>query len=236
MSRGARSGSELRGLPLDQIRADFDRIAQVSEEGWNHSAHYYPELLRLLPVRIERALEVGCGIGDFTRQLSPRVSELVAIDLSPEMIRIARQRSAGLGQVRYEVADVMTWSAPGHGFDAVVAIATLHHLPYEAALARLASLVRPGGMLVVLEVWRSGTLADTMLSAAALPLSRVLRVVHGGPWVPSREARAAWAQHDRHDHVPTPAELRQVAARVLPEARTRRHGFWRFSIVWRRPA
>ena len=236
MSGSAGSGTGLRGLPLDQVRADFDLIARVSEEGWNHSSHYYPELLRLLPARIERALEVGCGIGDFTRRLSPRVRELVAIDLSPEMIRIARERSAGFTNLRYQVADLMTWNAPEDGFDAVISIATLHHLPYQAALTRVASLVRPGGMLVVLEVWDRGTPVERMLSAAALPLSRALRIAHGGRLRPSRECRAAWAQHDRHDHVPTVAELRQVTARALPDARTRRHWLWRFSIVWKRPA
>src|SRR4051812_31512007 len=75
------------------IRSDFDRIALLPETGWNHNAHYHARLLNHIPRRCRRILEIGCGTGEFSRLLAARAESVLAIDLSPQMIRLARERS-----------------------------------------------------------------------------------------------------------------------------------------------
>jgi len=59
---------------------------------------------------------------------------------------VARARAVVPANVRVHQADVLTWEPPS-GYDAVVSVAALHHLPREPALERLASFLRPGGVL-----------------------------------------------------------------------------------------
>jgi hypothetical protein len=52
------------------VQEDFDRIALVSGEDWDHNRHYYAYLLSHVPEGCGSALEIGCGTGSFTRLLA----------------------------------------------------------------------------------------------------------------------------------------------------------------------
>src|SRR5262245_20874000 len=89
-----------------EIQRDFDRIALAEGvEGWNHNNHYHDFLLRHTPPHLTRALEVGCGKGEFARLLAQRSEQVLGIDLSPEMLRIARLSSAQFPNIEYLQAD-----------------------------------------------------------------------------------------------------------------------------------
>jgi 2-polyprenyl-3-methyl-5-hydroxy-6-metoxy-1,4-benzoquinol methylase len=83
-------------LIMSTIQKDFDRIALVSPDGSTQNNHYHNFLLRQLPDDCQNALEVGCGKGEFSRRLAERSQRVLALDLSPEMIRIAREQSTHL--------------------------------------------------------------------------------------------------------------------------------------------
>ena len=90
-------------------------------------------------------LEVGCGWGESAARIASELgARVVAVDLSPRMVELARARGldARLGDVRrLELADA--------SFDVAVANWMLYHVPdLDAALAELARVLRPGGRLV----------------------------------------------------------------------------------------
>ncbi|HEX5727400.1 MAG TPA: class I SAM-dependent methyltransferase, partial [Longimicrobiaceae bacterium] len=134
---------------IDEVRADFDRIARLSERAAPEPSPYLDWVLDQLPARCGEALEVGCGTGELTARLAERSARVLAIDLSPEMIRVARSRSAGRSNVGYLVADAAGWSFPRERFDCIVSVATLHHLPLQPTLRKLREALRPGGTLVI---------------------------------------------------------------------------------------
>ena len=78
---------------MSTIQADFDRLALLDAQGWTQNNHYHNFLLRHVRDGCQNALEVGCGTGAFARRLAERAPQVVALDLSPEMIRVARSRS-----------------------------------------------------------------------------------------------------------------------------------------------
>jgi len=93
-----------------------------------------------------RALEVGCGTGLFTEMFAATGAQLVAVDISPDLLDIARARGLYPGMVqflqkRFEDCDV---DGP---FDAVIGSSILHHLDIEAALARIFELLKPHGIM-----------------------------------------------------------------------------------------
>src|SRR5258707_848080 len=100
-----------------------------------------------------QALEIGCGTGAFSRRLAQRAQRVTAIDLSSEMIRVARSRSSQLSNLDFEVADLMSRDFPAEHFDCIATIATLHHLPLRAALLKLIDTLRPGGGLLLLDLF-----------------------------------------------------------------------------------
>lgn len=222
--------------PVAVIRSDFDRLACYDTDAWNHNGHYHGFLLRQLPLSCEAVLEVGCGTGALTRLVAARSDYVLGLDLSLEMILIAQQRSAGWTNIRYEIADALTWDWPTDRFDGIVSLATLHHLPLDAILPKMRDALRPGGVLAVLDLVASAGLRDRLLDAAAVPVNVALMLLKNRRMREAPEVRAAWANHGQHDIYLTPAQIRRACAGILPGASVRRHLLWRYSLVWHKPA
>ena len=137
---------------MDKVREDLDRIAELSggESGWDHNVQYHDFRLRQLPDSLSEALEVGCGTGAFARSLAGRSDRVLAIDLSPRMVEVARARSRGCPNIEYAVADANSWGWTERRFDCVASIMTMHHLPLRPMLARMRGCVRQISKMVSL--------------------------------------------------------------------------------------
>jgi SAM-dependent methyltransferase len=221
-------------MSTSSIQADFDRLARLSTEGWDHNSHYHPFLLRHVPSPCVYALDIGCGTGGFSRRLALQARQVLAVDLSPEMIRVAQRQA--VANIEFQVADALAADWPIDHFDCIVSIATLHHLPLEPMLIKMVAALRGGGTLMVLDLFRATTLADRVTGAFGAPVSFTLKLLKTGRlrWPP--EVRAAWAEHGRHDHPLSLSEVRRIAAMALPGARLTRHLLWRYSLIWTKPA
>ncbi len=217
-----------------RVSADFDRIARLADDGWDHNAHYHAFLLGRAPARCRAALDIGSGTGTFSRLMAGRSDRVLGLDLSPEMVRVARERSAGVANVEYRVADFMDERLGEASFDCIAALATLHHVPLAPALGRIARLLAPGGVLLILDLYRPQGLGDGVSEALAVPVGAALKLVKRGRLREPAESRAAWAEHGAHDVYPSLGEVRAAAATLLPGARIKRHLLWRYSLTWRK--
>jgi len=94
--------------------------------------------------RASRVLEIGCGTGMFTAAFAESGAEIVAVDLSPDLLAIAAQRQ--LTRVRF-VQSSFEDCEMDRPFDAVIGSSVLHHLNIERALPRIFELLKPGGRL-----------------------------------------------------------------------------------------
>jgi demethylmenaquinone methyltransferase/2-methoxy-6-polyprenyl-1,4-benzoquinol methylase len=106
----------------------------------------------LATTRPSSVLELACGTGLFTRHLAPRVAALTAVDASPEVIAINRQRVAA-GNVRYVEANLFAFD-PKARHDLVFMSFWLSHVP-PARFAAFWSMVRralaPGGVAYIVD-------------------------------------------------------------------------------------
>jgi ubiquinone/menaquinone biosynthesis C-methylase UbiE len=96
--------------------------------------------------RPRRILEVGCGTGAFAARLASENPDatLIATDQSERFVEMTSARG-----VRAQVADVQQLPFPDAGFDVVVAMWMLYHVPdLDQGLRELRRVLRPGGRLV----------------------------------------------------------------------------------------
>jgi len=99
-------------------------------------------------------LEIGCGTGEFTRQIAPHVSELWATDLSPDLLRRAEASALACGlekRIRFQIQDAMNLDLKADFFDAVFACSVLHHLDLDEALRQVRRVLKPGARCVFSE-------------------------------------------------------------------------------------
>lgn len=98
-----------------------------------------------------RALDVGCGTGTIDALLAPHVSAVDGVDVAPAMVeRAAAANPAG----SYRVYDGGRLPADDGAYDLAFAICVFHHVPppeRPALAAELARVVRPGGIVAIVE-------------------------------------------------------------------------------------
>lgn len=219
---------------MSSVEADFDRLALMDDEGWTANNHYHNSLLQQVPHDCENALEIGCGTGAFARQLAQRCRRVVALDLSAEMVRVARSRSSQLANLEFELADAMTWDFPQAHFDFICSIATLHHTEQRPLLMQMRDALTPGGILVVLDLVESSGLVERMVDVVGFAVSGALRLIHNGRLKAPAEVRKAWEQHGQHDSYLTVSEVRALADEILPGAKVTRCLLWRYLLVYQK--
>jgi SAM-dependent methyltransferase len=182
---------------------------------FDHNAHHHPFLLAAVPPGARTALDVGCGNGAFAGKLAARGLAVTAVDRAVE---------ASVPGVDFRRADALTADLGGP-YDFVSCIAALHHMPLEAGLARLRSLVAPGGVVAVLGLAREESAWDWAVALASAPLNFARRLVRDDP----RDTApvADWSLSVR--------EIKAAADGIVPGARFRRHLYWRYSMLWTAP-
>ncbi len=193
-----------------------------NDVGWNHNTHYHDRLLKAVPRPCARALDIGCGRGSFSRRLAQVAGAVDAIDVDGNALAHAEAEHAGITNLRFMQRDFLTWET-SERYDAIAAIATLHHMPFDAAVTRATALLRPGGVLIVLGLDRSPTPIHLLAQAAlAVPVSRFYRVTRR-----TGEVGAPIKEPDL-----TLREIRARARLLLPDAAIERHVLWRYSLIW----
>ncbi|MGW4745142.1 class I SAM-dependent methyltransferase [Streptomyces sp. NPDC004290] len=200
---------------------------------WDHNAHYHRWILRRLPRRPHRALDVGCGSGDLARLLATRAAAVRAVDADPEIVARARELTAPSSPVTFAVEDALADTGDDGAYAAVTCLATLHHLPLAPALLRFRERLAPGGTLVVLGLSRPATPADHLLGLLSIPLNAATGWLRNRGRPAPRPVAMTAATRDAEE---TLAEIALVAERILPGARIRRRLFWRYTLVWHKPA
>lgn len=99
-------------------------------------------------------LELGCGSGDLTLELVARGASVTALDVSPGMVAVARERVGrhlAAAECIFCVAEAEDTGLSEAGFDLIVGRYIIHHLDTARAAREIARLLRPGGRAVFLE-------------------------------------------------------------------------------------
>lgn len=112
------------------------------------------------PLHDLQIIDVGCGAGIVTENLSPLGGEILGIDAAERNVAIARKHAETTGaRVDYRLALPEDLAQQAAHFDVVLSLEVVEHVADQAAfLTALARLVKPGGILVI------GTLNRTVRS------------------------------------------------------------------------
>jgi SAM-dependent methyltransferase len=102
-------------------------------------------------------VDFGAGTGTFALVAAAFCKRVVAVDVSPAMLSVLRDRAErmGLTNVECSQAGFLTYTHQGDPADFVYSRNALHHLPdfwKGLALTRIAAILRPGGVLRLLDL------------------------------------------------------------------------------------
>jgi ubiquinone/menaquinone biosynthesis C-methylase UbiE len=128
---------------------DYDQIARGIRAVADH-------VVRVARVRAgERVLDVACGTGNTALAARARGAEVTGLDLTPELLAVAREREAaeGLSGIHWREGDAENMPFEDASFDVVVSSCGLMFAPdQQRVAAEVARVTRPGGR-VAIQAW-----------------------------------------------------------------------------------
>ncbi|MBI3326519.1 MAG: methyltransferase domain-containing protein [Nitrospinae bacterium] len=143
---------------MSETREYFDQVA----EAWDHiRAGYFDDRVREAAIRRSDVThemvvaDVGTGSGFMAEALAKAVKQVIAIDDSPKMLKVARQKFAeqGLTNVDFRRGNIQALPLPAASVDGVFANMVLHHAPEpEVAIVEMARILKPGGLVVITDL------------------------------------------------------------------------------------
>ncbi len=158
----------------------------------------------------DRVLDVGCGPGFYSRELLDQVGpegSVTGVDASPQMLAVARRRSEGFGNARFEEGDATALPVEGESFDRALSVQVLEYVAdITTTLGEMHRALRAGGRVVIWDVdWAT-------LSWHSEDPDRMARVLQ------------AWDEHLAHPSLPRTLTASLTAA-GFEDVRMEGHAF-----------
>lgn len=138
----------------------FDRIAhRYDSHRYSMQTRRVHKVVRTIvdALKPSSLLDVGCGNGGFLAIMNAQNCKLAGADLSPEMIKYARERLEETADLRVADSEHLPWDA--NSFDCLTCNFSFHHYPNPSAvLLEMKRVLKPGGHLVISDPWFPGLL------------------------------------------------------------------------------
>ncbi len=170
----------------DDIRLSFNEAVEIYDKVRpSYPAELFDALFQLLPSQPE-IVEVGPGTGQATKDLLARGASVLAIEIGSAMA--ARLRSnLPSDRLRVGVGDFEVMEIAAGQTDVVFSATAYHWISREAQTDRPAAILRPGGLVAIVDLIQVDSPEDAGFFSAAQPIYNRYGQGHSGPPSPSRQ-------------------------------------------------
>ena len=170
----------------DDIRLSFDTVAEVYDGVRpSYPPDLFDSLFEMLPPE-PTIIEVGPGTGQATKDLLDRGAFVHAVEIGPTMAGILRSNLPS-NRLRVSVGAFETTGIRLAPADAVFAATAYHWVAKEAQTDRPATILRPGGLVAIVDLIQVESPDDAGFFETAQPIYERYGVSHIGPPPPHRD-------------------------------------------------
>jgi ubiquinone/menaquinone biosynthesis C-methylase UbiE len=164
-----------RGSADEPLRLEFNEWARAGKGDSMERGHrpVGEQAIARMNVSAEaNVLDVGCGSGWAARLLAPGAGHVIGIDVSDEMIRVAREQSINFANVEYEVASAENLPFPDNTFTHAFSMESLYYYAdIGKALREIARVLHPGGLFVtVVDLYQENLPSHQWIKTLKVPV------------------------------------------------------------------
>lgn len=143
-------------LYKEKSKRAFNNQATIYDSTYygNHAKKLYSSVVeKANNFNCKRVLDVGCGTGTVLSMLYKNENiSLAGVDLSDEMLNIARQKLSETVELKIGDSEQLPWE--NNKFDTILCIDSFHHYPEpEKVLGEMARVLEPKGHLIIGDPW-----------------------------------------------------------------------------------
>jgi SAM-dependent methyltransferase len=171
----------------DDIRLSFNEVADIYDKiRPSYPADLFDMLFQMLPLKPE-IVEVGPGTGQATKDLLARGASVLAIEIGPATAAKLRSNLPS-DQLHVRVGDFEVLEIAVGEADAVFSATAYHWISLGAQTNRPAAILRPGGLVAIVDLIQVDSPEDAGFFAAAQPIYERHGEGHTGPPAPTRRS------------------------------------------------
>lgn len=194
------------------------------ENYWNHNTAYHKWILAQLD-ECDRVLDVGCGDGLLVSRLAEICDTVIGVDTHQPSIEKARQRLKDTTNAEIVTGSFEDLNCEDTSFDAVIFVASIHHMDFELCVKKSKELLKPGGKLLIVGLTKPKSVLDWFWATVRLIPARVGDLFHevtGDVGAPITEPKT------------TMKEIRRIVKKELPTAQVRNALYYRYLLFWQK--
>ena len=189
---------------------------------WNHNSAYYPWVQKKT-AGCRTILDVGCGNGCLALSLGDGTKRIVGIDTDKHCIEKALSLSND-GFVKFTCCSFEDFTED-ETFDAIVFVASIHHMDMTKALQKARSLLSPSGKILIVGLASPSSMTDWVLEAVRVIPSKIISSFHH---MQTSEELGIKTEYN----LPRMKDVHSIVKRELPGARIRYALHYRYLLEW----
>ena len=192
-------------------------------ESWNHNYAYNRWVSKKVGKR-NRILDVGCGDGTLATYLRTTDNEVLGIDISVSAIQKA-DKSNSYSNVSFLQTSFEDFQENNKKFDAIVFVASIHHMDMINAIDKAKKLLAKNGVLIIVGLAKPSNLSDWIVELARIIPSKIISVIKKNTTLEEMNIDVSY-------DFPTMKEVRQILNEKL-YGYTLRYGLhYRYLLTW----
>ncbi len=146
---------------MDNKAFDFKRIAQGYKERTFLHKFVIEDFQKISGTRrFSKGLDVGCGAGLSAKALAQICDQTIGIDISPEMIEVAKEVCADNDRIQFAVSSAEAYQCKPNQFDLVTAAGVVQWVEVPSFLANMQRMMQSGGWLLIYDFAISDEMLD----------------------------------------------------------------------------
>jgi len=142
---------------------------------WNHNYAYNRWVSKKVGKR-KHILDVGCGDGTLALYLRTSDNEVLGIDISDSSIQKANKKNA-YSNVSFVQTSFEELAAKRESFDAIIFVASIHHMDMANAIDKAKKLLAKNGVLIIVGLAKPSTLIDKIVELARIIPSKIVSLI-----------------------------------------------------------
>lgn len=192
---------------------------------WNHNTAYHKWLLSEVKGK-SRVLDVGCGDGLLVYRLSNICDQVLGIDTHTPSIDKAKGRLSNIKNASVSVTGFENFDGKPNSFDAIIFVASLHHMNLEFCIKKSIKLLKPNGKLLIVGLANPQSVLDWINDTIRILPVKIGDLFHGikgdigAPILDTKESLK---------------DIRNMANNLLPKAKIKRTLYYRYLLLWIKP-
>lgn len=192
---------------------------------WNHNTHYHKLILRHLPETHDSALDIGSGSGLFSFILSSTFKEVFSLEPDQKSISYSKSKYKCQNNIVFIDGSFLEHDFKDHKFDFISAIASIHHMDFNSALEKMNSLLKPGGKITILGLYKESSVSDFLFSLIAVLPNYIMNLFSNQKIEIDCEMITTLPKT-------TIREIKQASDSILEKYHFKRLLFWRYLLVY----